>query len=87
MTELNSYLKDKYMGIKVGMKVRTLREMMNGTTIIPQGSIGLVERRYGGLWLYFEHRCEHCHFGNRVWLRKVDPIAVEIAKEEQEIHF
>mgnify|MGYP001607314169 CR=1 FL=1 len=68
----------KYGNIKEGSKVITLRELRNGVDIIPKGSIGEVKRRYAGLELYFENRCEHCHFGTRVWITRVEPYNVEL---------
>jgi hypothetical protein len=68
----------KYGNIKVGSKVVTLKDLQNGGSIIPKGSVGVVQQLYGGLHLYFEHRCEYCHFGDRVWISRVQPYQVEL---------
>ena len=71
----------KYGDINIGSKIITLTELSNGTVIIPKGSIGEVKRRYGGLEIYFENRCDHCHYGERVWINKVEPHKVELVKK------
>lgn len=71
-----------YGKIKVGDKVKTLKKLQNGAIIIPAGSIGVVERLYGGLSLYFEVRCPHCNFGWRYWITRVNPSDVELIVED-----
>lgn len=70
-----------YMGIKIGDKVKTLRELKNGVNIIPVGSVGTVRKRYAGLEIYFEQRCPACKFGERVWINRVEPRSVEPVKD------
>ena len=72
----------KYGDIKEGSKVRTLRELRNHCNIVPVGSIGLVKKKYGGLELYFENQCEHCKFGERIWITRVPVSDVQLIKTE-----
>lgn len=72
----------KYGSIKVGSKVRAMRELRNGSDIIPAGSVGRVEKLYSGLTVYFENKCTNCGFGGRFWISRVPPSDVELVKDE-----
>ncbi len=71
-----------YMNIKVGSKVRALRELKNGGSIVPKGAIGVVQKKYAGVEVLFESKCEHCHYGDRVEITRIPPTDVEIIVEQ-----
>jgi len=59
----------------VGRKVKTLRELRNGNTLVPAGTVMEVSRNHSGLWLMTDG-CSHC--GVRVFITKVPMSDVEL---------
>lgn len=72
----------RYGDIKIGSKVRTRTEFKSSCDIVPKGSIGEVIKKYNGLEIRFENRCEHCHFGDRVRISRVDACDVDLLPDD-----
>jgi len=62
-----------------GKKVRTLYELRNGYTVIPEGTVLTITRKSSGFTLEGEP-CEHC--GVQVRISKVEPYSVELIEAD-----
>lgn len=60
-----------------GKRVRTLRELRNGYTVIPKGAVLTITRKSSGFLLEGDP-CEHC--GVRIRISKVSPCEVELVE-------